>query len=776
MSILVSLPWIEYVIVYAALRRKGYEWRAAAMVAATLWGVGVAVITEVLSSFKGLTVAGLTAAWLLLITASAWYLYRVTRRPQRAEKIPGRWRQTASQWHAANITLVLVVSLMIGLVGVTAMAYPPNTTDVMTYHMPRIVHWLHNHSVAFYPTNNLRQLSLQPWAEYAMLHLHALSGDDRFDNLVQWFSMIGSVIGVSLLAKMMGAAPAGQVLAALICATIPEGVLEASGAKNDYGLSFWLVCLVYYLLAWRQKRTLGNALGMGAALGLAWLTKGSAFVLAPPLIVAVALLWPWDEWKVYSRYLMLAGALAVVLNAAFCIRNYRLFGSPLGPLSYAPPNGLKLTNDRFGIAATTVNVMRNVALHADTSSSAVRQRIEVAVRGVSGFLGIDINDPRLTWDGVEFHVVESFQHEALAGNPLHCLLVLATMIILCWRWSAAELRAPVALAAGLMAAFVVFCALFKWQPWNTRLHLPLFVVGAAVAGLVLARSWPRLVTHALAILLLYMVMPAVFENKIRPLFYAGRRVHQSRLDAYFNERADLKASYVAAVQHARAQQCNNIGLKMTINGFEYPLLVLLDDQEGTRQIQDVDIGNESKMYATGEKHSPPCLVLCPECADHVPAWNEYKARFVWVKEFSGITVLGTQEQKVLEECSVSFTGWHGQERSGQDWWRWSSGKGKVHIFVSPDRDVVMTGGLSSIEPPNKVEVLFNGASKAHVETSSLAPVMLPALSLHLLSGDNVVEFVSEKPGIRISSDSRVLAIAIRNLEIRAAKGRGCPIR
>ena len=137
----------------------------------------------------------------------------------------------------------------------------------MTYHMPRIVHWLRNHSVAFYPTNDLRQLSLQPWAEYAMLQLHALAGGDWFDNLVQWFSMTGCVIGVSLIAEMVGATPSGQVLAALFCATIPEGILEASGAKNDYSLCFWLVCLVYYLLAFRRAGTLGNALGIGGALG-----------------------------------------------------------------------------------------------------------------------------------------------------------------------------------------------------------------------------------------------------------------------------------------------------------------------------------------------------------------------------------------------------------------------------------------------------------------------------------------------------------------------------
>jgi hypothetical protein len=41
----------------------------------------------------------------------------------------------------------------------------------------------------------------------------------------------------------MGAGYHGQVLAAVICATIPQGLLQASGAKNDYVLAFWLLTL-----------------------------------------------------------------------------------------------------------------------------------------------------------------------------------------------------------------------------------------------------------------------------------------------------------------------------------------------------------------------------------------------------------------------------------------------------------------------------------------------------------------------------------------------------
>jgi hypothetical protein len=75
-----------------------------------------------------------------------------------------------------------------------------------------------------------------PGAEFVLLQIHALWGGDRLDNLVQWSTFLGCILGVTVIARSLGAGRRGQVLAAVICATIPEGILGASGAKNDIGL------------------------------------------------------------------------------------------------------------------------------------------------------------------------------------------------------------------------------------------------------------------------------------------------------------------------------------------------------------------------------------------------------------------------------------------------------------------------------------------------------------------------------------------------------------
>ena len=56
------------------------------------------------------------------------------------------------------------------------------------------VHWLiENHGLRFYPTHEQRQLHMPPGAELLVLQLHALSGGDRFDNLVQWGAFAATV-------------------------------------------------------------------------------------------------------------------------------------------------------------------------------------------------------------------------------------------------------------------------------------------------------------------------------------------------------------------------------------------------------------------------------------------------------------------------------------------------------------------------------------------------------------------------------------------------------
>jgi len=262
------------------------------------------------------------------------------------------------------------------LTGMTALLAVPTNYDSLTYHLARVAHWAENQGVSFYPTQIVRQLHQPPWGEFAMLHLYLLGGGDRLVNLVQWFSMVGSVVGVSLIARELGAGPRGQILSAFLCATIPMGILQASSTQNDYVAAFWLVCLVYSLLVLRSRPSPSIVLVAGTSLGLALLTKGTSYLFAAAF--AVGLLLPERAHTVARRlkHALAIGLCALVLNAPHYARNLQAFGNPLGPNADAS----LYINEQFTLPILGSNVIRNVALHLGTPWPQVNEALE---RGVS---------------------------------------------------------------------------------------------------------------------------------------------------------------------------------------------------------------------------------------------------------------------------------------------------------------------------------------------------------------------------------------------------------
>ncbi len=218
---------------------------------------------------------------------------------------------------------------IISVVGVIALIAPPDTFDSMTYHMARVSHWIQNGNVFFYPTSILRQLYMPPWAEFAIAHFQILSGTDRFANIVQWFAMAGSILGISLITAQLGASLKGQIFSAVFCSTIPMGILQGSSTQTDYVVTFWIVCLIYYILLYYSEPKISVMLWAGMSLGLAILTKGTAYFYAFPFIIWFCFLsikfFRWNFWKPIA----LIVALVISINLGHYMRNYNLFGTPI---------------------------------------------------------------------------------------------------------------------------------------------------------------------------------------------------------------------------------------------------------------------------------------------------------------------------------------------------------------------------------------------------------------------------------------------------------------
>lgn len=597
--------------------------RDSLLTAIVIWGVVLTTITEILSATISFNFKGVFLFWLAIdIGLAVTYLQFRTKRHRnqasRSGKIPGDKGvkyliASIFKLPAFSLFLLSGAFLIISAVGLVAILSAPNNWDSMIYHMSRVAHWVQNQTVAHYPTPTLNQLYQNPWAEFAIAHFQILSQSDRYANLIQWGSMVGSIIGVSAIAKQLGAKQRGQILAVVFCATIPMGILQASSTQNDYAISLWLVCLAYFtLITVQEGAKLSNVLKIGASLGLAILTKGTAYLYALPFCLWLGL---WGiknlRWQIWKPILIVAG-IVLAINLGHYWRNFLLFSSPLGASEETMGSSLS-------IPILISNVTRNLSLHADIIRNLHLQFIitpttgltEKAIKLLHGVLGLDVSDPRTTSPvGAKFHVPGLSLHEDTAGNPLHLLLILFALILLFINNKFKKEANIYIYSFAVLSGFLLFCFLLTWSPWRSRLHLPIFVLFSAFVGVVLTKSLNSKITNVLAVILLVLSQTWVLHNDIRPLSGSNSIFSTPRIQQYFMSKPYLENSYLEAAKVIKSHHCYDIGLLDRIS-YEYPLFILLQNSERATNIKHINVKNESErlLPAFSNRQFQPCAII-----------------------------------------------------------------------------------------------------------------------------------------------------------------------
>src|SRR5262249_31152068 len=158
--------------------------------------------------------------------------------------------------------------------------------------------------------------------------------------------------------------------------------------------------------------------------------------------------------------------LAVAINIGHYTRNLAWYGTPLGPGRDGP---FVYANERHGVLPILSVAVRNLAMQAATPWPEVNAEVTRMVELLHQWAGLDVNDPSTTWYQTQF-VVGPFQaNEDLASNGAHLLLMaIAFTTVLLRR----RRRALAVYIVAVVVSFLAFCAVFRWQPWHTRLELP----------------------------------------------------------------------------------------------------------------------------------------------------------------------------------------------------------------------------------------------------------------------------------------------------------------
>lgn len=514
-----------------------------------------------------------------------------------------------------EILLLGIIGTYILVLGVAAWTAPPNTWDSMAYHMSRIMHWEQNQSVDFYPTSIMRQLWANPLAEYFMLHLQILTGSDRLASGVQFLSMLTSLMAVSILVKNFGGNRRAQLLAMIFVMTIPMGILQATSTKNDYVLTMWLCIFVVFVFRLRKQYHWLHLLVAASSLALGCLTKGLMYIYAFPFAVMICLYYLFQ--KQFRRLMILIVvflSMILLINGVHFVRNWQLGRHILTPTKASQA----LKNETMGWGELYSQLLRSSALHLFPPIESIKKPMEDWVYAVHEKAGLDTNNPKIT-TGFDFHL-PLITDEDYTGNFLHFILGFIVLVILIFvrksTWSADFwlFLLSLTIASGL------FLCCIKWQVWQSRLTLALFVLAsvflATVLGHLLRKQKWALV--GLAFFFALFSVRWLLYSKTKPLVGSNSIFTTSRFQQYFYKPYALNASTVEEfVDFFNKDDCRQIGLDFGSDSWEYPWWVALKYQnKNPIRIEHIDVNNQSSQYSLPLGSFSPCgLIQSPPSFD-----------------------------------------------------------------------------------------------------------------------------------------------------------------
>lgn len=472
-----TLLWSAYFYFRAA--EPSRSWRWALSLGCVFLGTFSLFITELFSSLHLLGFAPVVLAWSLMALLPLFLLRPLLPRIS----IDAEVKRVLGHLRALPLWILLLITGLGGLLFLMAACSAPSNYDTQSYHLPRQVYWLMQGSIEHFRATYPFQNSHPVLTEYLGLNLMILSGGDDWHNLVQAFYFLAGCGLVSLLAASIGSSPRGQGLAVLFLMLVPVVFYEASNSKNDLVASFFILLpLLAAIRLWAGSWSFGSALLLLTALsaGLAMATKGTAlaYLTGTAFLIVIASL-RHGRVRLLACVLVPGILLALLPMLPNVLRNAHTFGSVSGP-------GIYMANGRHDPLSVMGVAVKNVANQFACGPADWIRELENATASLLRAAGLNPNDPQtnlgvvqLDGSNLRFLYFEGCEDVIPAPVQTAILLLLPLAFLI-----AAFRRDPgtVVLGGVCLFSFLLFCALFKWQPWGGRLLIPLFVMAAPLAG------------------------------------------------------------------------------------------------------------------------------------------------------------------------------------------------------------------------------------------------------------------------------------------------------
>lgn len=595
---MIILPILTFVFIVLFLSQFIVDIRKNWIIASVVVFSALSIVTEILGWFSLINRYSIIGFWTIFLIISSILILK------SAKRIP--WQKLIESIRIKNWrffwVLLTVYSLTLLLISLYS---APSNWDSMTYHLSRIMHWVQNGNLEFYPTNILRQLNFPPFSEVIITHLYLLTNDDRMMNLVQWFSYASIIITISLLTDEFSGGYKSRVISAVLAAAIPMAIMQSTTTQNDLLVGYLIMTSIWFFFRLIKEKNLINLLFLAFSVSLALYTKTTAYIYLLPLLLWLSMVYLKKfEYKTIVTHGFTFILVVVVINGSHYTRNFNLWDNPLGE----DEKGYHL-NKEMRLDYTISNLIRNTAMQFETPNPKINKNISDMARAVHNLIGIDFNDPNNTFQDEGFGLPNGYVNiysQDHAPNPLPMALVIIAII---FALSAKERNKNLIkyVLYGL-STLVLFSTLLRWQPWQSRLLLPFFYIFIPIEAIMIEKLLGKL-SAVFLIVVFMMTIPYLLGNPMRPIFGKNSLFVQKIEAQYFNNRPNIEKSYLEGVSLIKKSKCNRIGLNINGDDYEYPIWALLKEQKPV--IQHYPVDNITKVYYEFEKFASfqPCAVI-----------------------------------------------------------------------------------------------------------------------------------------------------------------------
>lgn len=562
-------------------------------------------VTSFLDIFNSINRPSILFIWIVLNIISVIYL--IYNFPEENFNLQNEKRKLITkllQLSTIKKITLLIVGVFIITLFIQGITYPPTNWDSLTYHLPRIIQWINHGSLEYYPTHIVRQLYQPPFAEYAILQTIMLNKNDFFAFGVQFSYYLLVTFTVIEITSYFNDKANIRWIAGVLCLFIPEAVLQATSTQNDVVVSFFIASSILFLLLILKKPTTFNFIFLGVSIGLAFLTKALAYVYLPVFVVMFLFFFVKKNYKRWEKRYFIGGMLTLLIVFSINInhfqKNYELCHNIMGT---DPKEDKEYKLEDRSLRGIFSNIIKNISLHIDpfyvgNLGNQIAEKTHL-------IMNFDLNKKGMNYIDSKFSSSPSWlNHEDTQPNFLHLLLGFISFITIInvIKRKKTEYYKISYYFLGIIASFLLFNYLLKWQPWNTRIHLPLFFLLIPALTILNVKIKPNinLIYGAIIILIPYSFYLSIF-NYSRPFISkvnltSSIKCSDNRFKKYFSNNIVDYVEYKTIVQKTISTGSKNIGLHMHSDSWEYPLYYPLFINKN--KMENILVKNYSRKYPT----------------------------------------------------------------------------------------------------------------------------------------------------------------------------------